>query len=111
MNRKEALEIAKDFKRCSELCTDYEAKNGDIEFFEYVIKELEKPTMEVPVQEQDGVINILQEQIKLLQDNQKTLLDKNVMLSNMDLTNIAIAIAKISETIHLIKKEALLYSK
>lgn len=52
MNRKDALEIAKDFRRCSELCTDYEVKKGDIEFFEYIIKELEGTAPEVPVQEQ-----------------------------------------------------------
>ena len=52
MNRDEALEIARELKECSEEYESITVLEHDTEFFDYVIKELERTAQEVPVQEQ-----------------------------------------------------------
>ncbi|MGL4108357.1 hypothetical protein [Clostridium sp. LP20] len=55
--REEVLNKAKDFKECSEICFEYEVKDSDTEFFEYVINLLERTAPEVPVQ--DSLIKLI----------------------------------------------------
>ena len=52
MNREKALEIARELKKCSEEYESITVLEHDTEFFDYVIKELERTVQEVPVQEQ-----------------------------------------------------------
>ena len=52
MNREKALEIAREWKECSEKYDSLTFLEHDTEFFDYVIKELERTAQEVPVQEQ-----------------------------------------------------------
>lgn len=52
MNREKALEIARELKKCSEEYESITVLEHDTEFFDYVIKELERTAQEVPVQEQ-----------------------------------------------------------
>ena len=52
MNREKALEIARELKECSEEYESITVLEHDTEFFDYVIKELERTAQEVPVQEQ-----------------------------------------------------------
>lgn len=58
MNREKALEIARELKKCSEEYESITVLEHDTEFFDYVIKELERTAQEVPVQEQSKKINI-----------------------------------------------------
>ena len=58
MNREKALEIARELKKCSEESESITVLEHDTEFFDYVIKELERTAQEVPVQEQSKKINI-----------------------------------------------------
>ena len=55
MNRDEALEIARELKECSEEYESITVLEHDTEFFDYVIKELERTAQEVPVQEQSTI--------------------------------------------------------
>ena len=50
MNREKALERAKDLKEHSEKFESVSFLESDTEFFDYVIKELERTSQEVPVQ-------------------------------------------------------------
>ena len=52
MNREKAIEIARELKKCSEEYESITVLEHDTEFFDYVIKELERTAQEVPVQEQ-----------------------------------------------------------
>lgn len=52
MNREQALERAIELKKHSEEFESVTWMDSDTEFFEYVIKELERTAQEVPVQEQ-----------------------------------------------------------
>ena len=52
MNREKALERAKDLKEHSVKFESVSYLESDTEFFDYVIKELERTAQEVPVQEQ-----------------------------------------------------------
>lgn len=52
MNKEKALEIARELKKCSEEYESITVLEHDTEFFDYVIKELERTAQEVPVQEQ-----------------------------------------------------------
>ena len=52
MNREKALEIARELKKCSEEYESITVLEHDTEFFDYVIRELERTAQEVPVQEQ-----------------------------------------------------------
>lgn len=51
MNREKALEIARELKECSEKYDSLTFLEHDTEFFDYVIKELERTAQEVPVQD------------------------------------------------------------
>lgn len=57
MNRDEALEIARELKECSQKYDSLTFLEHDTEFFDYVIKELERTAQEVPVQEQSIVFS------------------------------------------------------
>ncbi|MCI6692538.1 MAG: hypothetical protein MR510_08685 [Clostridium sp.] len=52
MNREKALERAIELKEGSEKFESVSFLDSDKEFFEYVVKELERTAQEVPVQEQ-----------------------------------------------------------
>lgn len=52
MNREKALERAIELKEASEKFESVSFLDSDKEFFEYVVKELERTAQEVPVQEQ-----------------------------------------------------------
>ena len=52
MNREKALERAKELKEHSVKFESVSFLESDTEFFDYVIKELERTAQEVPVQEQ-----------------------------------------------------------
>ncbi|WP_308780024.1 hypothetical protein [uncultured Clostridium sp.] len=52
MNREEALRRAIEFKNLSVECEGCTFIESDIEFFDYVVKELERTAQEVSVQEQ-----------------------------------------------------------
>ena len=52
MNREKALAIAKDLKKSSEKFTSVEFLEVDTEFFDYVIRELERTAPQAQVQEQ-----------------------------------------------------------
>ena len=56
MNREKALEIARELKKCSEEYESITVLEHDTEFFDYVIRELERTAQEVPVQEQSSFI-------------------------------------------------------
>lgn len=58
MNREEALKRAIEFKNLSVECEGCTFIESDIDFFGYVIKEIEKTTQEVPVQEQYVTLKI-----------------------------------------------------
>lgn len=58
MNREQALERAIELKECSEKFESVSFLDNDKEFFEYVVKELEKTAQEVPVQEQYVTLKI-----------------------------------------------------
>lgn len=58
MNREEALQRAIELKGHSQEFESVSFIDDDTEFFEYVIKELERTAPEVPVQEQSVVINL-----------------------------------------------------
>ena len=60
MNREEALERAIELKDHSEKFESVSYLESDTEFFDYVIKELERTAQEVPVQEQ-SIKDILSE--------------------------------------------------
>ena len=55
MNREQALERAIELKKHSEEFESVTWMDSDTEFFEYVIKELERTAQEVPVQEQSTI--------------------------------------------------------
>ena len=58
MNREEALKRAIEFKNLSVECEGCTFIESDIDFFGYVIKEIEKTAQEVPVQEQYVTLKI-----------------------------------------------------
>lgn len=64
MNREQALERAIELKECSEKFESVSFLDNDKEFFEYVVKELEKTAQEVPVQEQSD--NIYPTEIEII---------------------------------------------
>ena len=58
MNRDEALEIARELKKCSEEYESITVLEHDTEFFDYVIKELERTVQEVPVNNNGDEVKI-----------------------------------------------------
>lgn len=58
MNREKALEIARELKECSEKYDSLTFLEHDIEFFDYVIKELERTVQEVPVNNNGDEVKI-----------------------------------------------------
>lgn len=59
MNREEALKRAIEFKNLSVECEGCTFIESDIDFFGYVIKEIERTAQEVSVQEQSNNLHIL----------------------------------------------------
>lgn len=57
MDREQALERAIELKKCSEKFESVTFLDSDVEFFEYIVKQLERAAQEVPVQEQLLKIN------------------------------------------------------
>lgn len=58
MNREKALEIARELKKCSEEYESITVLEHDTEFFDYVIKELERTVQEVPVNNNGDEVKI-----------------------------------------------------
>lgn len=58
MNREKALEIARELKKCSEEYESITVLEHDTEFFDYVIKELERTVQGVPVNNNGDEVKI-----------------------------------------------------
>ena len=76
MNREKALEIARELKECSEKYDSLTFLEHDTEFFDYVIKELERTAQEVPVQEQYVTLKIDSKEIAKVVINEINKLSK-----------------------------------